>query len=576
MRRTLVKLTSVLGVISLGTGMCVAATASRDVVATVPSARNVMDLGRAPAAAPVSIAVTLNYRNELELEQLVTLQSDPASPLFRQFLSSAEFNAAYAPSNADYQRVVATLQSAGFHIAQTYANNTVVDAVGTVASANALFATEIHSVNQRGYGLRLANVLPARLPASLNGIVEGVTGLQTLTLVKPAYAFARRGSAAVAPAPLGSSLYGPVSTVTGFAGFGPLAFLKGYDFPAVHTVNGKTYDGAGRTSGVVIDADFLDSDLAAYLSYFHVMRTGPKTVRIKVDGGPPGGDGSSDSLETTLDVEALVSTSPGTKLYVYEMPSFNSDQYITDAYNKVVSDNLVDTANSSFGGCETGDPSGAKTWDHIATQGAAKGITFHASTGDFGSDECSFGANTVSMPASGPHFAAIGGTSLRVDSTGQHVSETAWNSDGFNATGGGVSQLFALPSWQSTVPGVIRRGRNLPDVSFDADPNTGMALYYRGTWNSNYNPSGGTSLSSPLYGSALTEVNQFEGGRSGLAAVAAYRVFARNGYSRPKYGALFHDITAGCNATTSAGYCAKKGYDQATGIGSIVWWHFLE
>jgi subtilase family serine protease len=564
-----------LATVALCAARAAAATAPGAIVAPISQVRGIADLGRAPATAEVAIAVTLHYRSEAQLEELVELQSNPSSPLYRRFLSNEQFDAAFAPSDADYRRVLTALAGAGFRITSLYSNKTVIDAVGNVASANRFFATDIHRVYQRGHGVRLANAIAARVPAALAPLGSAVNGLSTLTVLRPQYALVRPHPAAVAPFAAGPPLYGPVSDETGAAGYGPLAFSQGYDFPEQHTISGKTFDGTGRVSGVVIDADFLDSDLVKYLAYFKVKRTGPATVRVKVDGGPPSGDGSEDSLETTLDVEALVSNAPGTKLYVYEFPNFDSDQYITDAYNKVVSDNFVDTANSSFGGCETDDEAGVKAWDHIAEQGAAKGITFHASSGDDGADICGTGTNTVSAPADSPHFAAIGGTSLVVGSTGNWESETTWNSDG-GASGGGVSKVFALPSWQSSLAGIIKGGRNLPDVSLDADPNTGIALYYGGTWNNEYNPVGGTSLSSPLYGAALTEIDQYNKARAGLAAETETEFFEKNGYTGSKYGTYFHDVLKGCNDIDSSGYCAKKGYDQATGIGSLVWWHYLE
>lgn len=67
-----------------------------------------------------------------------------------------------------------------------------------------------------------------------------------------------------------------------------------------------------------------------------------------VDGGPPSGDGSPDSNETTLDVEQTVSQAPGTTLYVYEFPNFDNVSNITDAYNTVVAQDKVDTLNSSY------------------------------------------------------------------------------------------------------------------------------------------------------------------------------------------------------------------------------------
>jgi subtilase family serine protease len=108
-------------------------------------------------------------------------------------------------------------------------------------------------------------------------------------------------------------------------------------------------------------------------------------------------------------------------------------------------------------------------------------------------------------------------------------------------------------------------------VSLDADPSTGIAFYYGGSWNTPYNPVGGTSVSSPLFGAALTELDQFLGKRSGLEAQTLYAQFAKKGYKSAAGNVYFHDITSGGNGLDSSGYNAKKGYDQATGLGSAVW-----
>jgi kumamolisin len=562
--------------VALTSAVASAAVVGTDVVATVPAAQGIVDLGHAPANGRVEIALTLNYRNEELLERLVELQADRNSPLFGHFLTNAQFNASFAPTSADYQRVATALRNGGFRVTQTYPNATVIDAEGTVAAANRFFATDIHAVRQPGGDIRYANATPAHEPAALRGMLSAVSGLHTLTLNRTDLATMPPHSGGVSPDAAGPPLRGPVSSVTGAAGYGPLAFSQGYLFPEqFKSSTGKAYDGTGRASGVVIDADFLDSDLSTFLTYFKVTRTGPATVRVPIDGGPPSGDKSGDSLETTLDVESVVSNAPGTALYVYEFPSFSSNKYITDAYNKVVSDNLVDTANSSFGGCETGQVSDAKAWDKIALQGASKGITFHASSGDAGANVCGTGKDAVSAPASGPHFVAVGGTSLKVSTKGAWSSEVAWNSDG-GATGGGVSKVFALPTWQKSVPGIIATGRNLPDVSLDADPSTGAAFYYGGSWNTAYDPLGGTSLASPLFGAALTEEDQYVGARAGLEGKILYAQLASKGYVSSGGVTYFHDITSGCNKLGGApGFCAVKGYDQATGIGSAVWYDLL-
>jgi hypothetical protein len=158
--------------------------------ADVPVRADVRDLGRAPAALPVSVAITLNYRHEAELRQLVALQSSPRSPLYRHYLSNAQFNAYFAPLERDYVRVAVALQRAGFRVTQTFANRTVLDATAPAGVADRYFATDIHLVEQAGVGIRYANARPALVPANLRGLIGSVSGLNDLQVVHPFYRFA--------------------------------------------------------------------------------------------------------------------------------------------------------------------------------------------------------------------------------------------------------------------------------------------------------------------------------------------------------------------------------------------------
>jgi subtilase family serine protease len=280
-------------------------------------------------------------------------------------------------------------------------------------------------------------------------------------------------------------------------------------------------------------------------------------------GGGPSPAINADSLETTLDVEAIVGTAPGTSLYVYETSSLEYAKTL-DAYEQIVSENRVGAVNSSFGGCET--ETNPRTYprmvEKIAEQGAALGIVFSASTGDDGSYACSFsGAGGVNAPASAPSFVAVGGTTLLLQQNGAYSLELGWD-----GSGGGVSSLVARPAYQRGVRGVIGNRRNLPDVAFDADPGSGMSLYFRGRW---AGPIGGTSLASPLFTALCTELAQNAGHRIGANVHGSiYGAFAAYGY-RTAGTTYFHDATFGSNGS----YSAKPGYDQVTGIGSLDGWN---
>lgn len=532
------------------------------------------DLGHASPAMRIPLAVVLEYRHPEQLEQLITLQSDPTSPYYRHWLTSSQFAATFGPTQADYARTLSALERAGFKVTQAYENRTVIDVSGAAGTIERYFRTKLDRVYQPARGVRYTNVRPAFIPPELQGLLFGVSGLNDLAIVHSTYARMSRANRlpiALVPAKSSTPLFGPVSTVTGNAGYGPLVFDRSYDYPGMHTAGGKPYDGMGRSAAIVIDANFLDSDVAAYLNYFNVKRTA-QTIRVSVDDGVylDNHTKTSDSLEATLDVDAIAGNAPGATLYVYEMPSFVlGDFVVADAYNKIVSQNRVDTVNSSFAACETADEPTFATWDHIAEQGAALGITFHASSGDQGGGGCvpAGTAPFVEAPANGPHFVAVGGTSLAITSHGRYEQEVGWGNTA-GASGGGVSTTFGMPSWQRGVANMLPGGRNVPDIALDSDPAHGLALYYQGTWNTINDPIGGTSLASPLFGAALAEIDGVVGARTGLVGRTLFEILHEHGYTQNGVQ-YFHDVTSGFNYT----YYCLKGYDNVTGIGSLDFWN---
>jgi subtilase family serine protease len=337
---------------------------------------------------------------------------------------------------------------------------------------------------------------------------------------------------------IGGPFFGPDD------GYGPSVTADAYDI-AVQ----KGYDGAGRATGVEISGDYSDGDLYTYLGYFGITRGG-STTRVEVDGGSPYSTTmDSGSSEATLDVETIVSLAPSTHLYMYLFPDL-SDVHIEDAYNRTVSDNLVEVANSSFGGCESADPTASMAFESIVRQAVAKGITFAASSGDSGSASCDKKTG-INSPASDGEGVAVGGTSLYVNDDESYKSEAAWT-DG----GGGVSAIWPVPSYQTGLAGVTGKGRNIPDISFAADPNTGTAFYFAGAWQG---PLGGTSWSSPIYSAVQTEINQRDKSRNGYVNSRIYAAYKKYGLH------AFHDVTTGNNGL----YSAHAGYDDATGLGSL-------
>src|SRR5579871_668357 len=127
---------------------------------------DVRDLGPASPQMPVSFSLVLRYRHDAELDRLVEAQSDPASPLYGQFLTNQQFNAYFAPAERDYERVLQSLRAAGFSVERSD-NRTIVKARGSAFAAQRYFGASIHRIVQAGYGERYANVRTPVIPAAI-------------------------------------------------------------------------------------------------------------------------------------------------------------------------------------------------------------------------------------------------------------------------------------------------------------------------------------------------------------------------------------------------------------------------
>jgi subtilase family serine protease len=546
----------------------------------------ISDLGRRPSNSSVGVTIVLRYNNQAQLDQLVAGQSQPGGA--HQFLSTAQFNSMYAPTVQQEQAVVTALQAAGFTVTHRYANRTVVDASASSSIVESFFTTEMHSVQQGKYGQRYMNVKAATVPtsiasyvrdASLSNVVIAETKVQQdqdddafdpgrrspRPSPTPRHSPTPTPSATPTASPTASPTTSPTSSPTACNGaaadsgpltnsYGTLAtgLAKPFDFPVQHGCNG-----AGYTAAVVIDDPVDTSYVATYLSAAGVTQTGTITNEA-VNGG-----GSGDDPETDLDVQTLSGLAPGANIIVYDEGSL-TDENIEDAYNQVLSDGKASAVNSSFGGCESSDPSFEDATNSIAEQGAAEGVEFSASAGDTGSDECGDdNEKGVSAPAGDPYFTSVGGINFTDTSAGVLETVTAGDAScngGIHDTcygGGGVSTTVALPSWQSGIAGVITSGRNQPDISLPFDY---VAVYTGGAWGEYL----GTSWSSPASVALFIEADELHSAKLGWLNQTLYSLFSSTGYSD-----YYTPCTSGNNIAYS---CNANEYNQAAGIGTPKGW----
>jgi kumamolisin len=242
----------------------------------------------------------------------------------------------------------------------------------------------------------------------------------------------------------------------------------------------------------------------------------------------------------------------------------NTDQAFIDAISAAAHATPTPIVISiSWGGPEESWSQQSRTaLDQAMSDAAALGITVTVAAGDNGSsDGENDGKNHCDYPASSPYALACGGTRLEADtSTGAISSETVWNDGpGAGSTGGGVSTLYPLPSWQASagVPAAPAStgGRGVPDVAGDADPKTGYQVLVDGK-QAVY---GGTSAVAPLWAALIARLAQSTGTKFGLIQPLLY-----SGVTAGKDVAGFNDITSGSNGAYSAG----PGWDACTGLGS--------
>jgi subtilase family serine protease len=182
------------------------------------------------------------------------------------------------------------------------------------------------------------------------------------------------------------------------------------------------------------------------------------------------------------------------------------------------------------------------------------GVMFLAAAGDAG--------GAVDYPAASPYVVSVGGTSLPLDSSGNRTgAESAWSGGG-----GGASLFEAEPTYQVNYGINFTNGnRGTPDVAYNADPNTGVAVYdsYSYLGQRGWLVIGGTSAGAPQWAGLVALVDQ--GRATPLTSSDLTNSSIYNAAVGSAYAANYNDITTGSN-----GYPATTGYDLATGLGSPI------
>lgn len=574
-------------------------------------------LGHYDPSQMLRVVIGLRPPHMAEEEQFLQDLMDPKSPDFHRFLTAEEWNARYAPSAADEERVVGWARAQGFTVTNRYANRLLVDLEAHAGTIEKAFGVTINHY-QVGDEVDFSNDRDPLIPAELGDVITAVLGLNNIQRVHTAHPGAESRGPDYSPGPPiakagvlqvdgkpGSARSNSASpNLTGLPGLiglyldpSDLYSSETYDFGPVRNIVGCcNYDGngSGPDASIAIAAwntvDF--SDVKMFLQTFGLAGY---VTQIYIDGTPA--PPSSTEPEFTLDTEwsTAMANSFGSYLdtaqvFVYEGADSNAST-MTDMYNFMLSDGYARVMSASYGCAEnyTCDYLATKAQDGIFNAMVGQGWTLIAASGDGGATSDCYAdtpAHTsVMFPASDPDVLAVGGTTLDLDGFGNWLYEQGWQGSfgsdacavNLGGSGGGYSVTFGQPGYQHAFGASYRM---TPDISLNAHYFPGQAVYFDSKWWG----VGGTSIASPEMAAFFAQENVYLH-TLGYLCGPKYNELC-GPYGQP-HNALysegiapaaahypFYDMTAGCNSndqTQAYGltyYCAGPGYDLVTGWGT--------
>jgi kumamolisin len=448
-------------------------------------------------------------------------------------LGREQLAAEHGADPSDLERIVNLATSRQLRVLSADPLSRQVQLSGSVAELQTFFGTELgrYAFTDGSYRGRIGAV---HIPAEISGVVQAVLGLDDRPQAQPHIAT----TAAALPNVVTSLSPGQVARL--------------YNFPTGVT-------GQNQCIGIIeLGGGYQAADLQTFFAQAGLPV--PTVTAVSVDGGQnaPSNPPSVSDIETALDIQVAGGVAPGAKIAVYFAP--NTDRGFLDAITTAIHDttNRPSIISISWGSAESNwTPQAMQAMEQAFVDAAALGITVCCASGDNGSsDSVNDGLAHADFPASAPHALGCGGTLLDVSGTTIN-SETVWHT-GTNGSGGGISDVFGLPSYQtgagvppSANPGQ-HVGRGVPDVSGDADPASGYQIVVGGTWQT----IGGTSAVAPLWSGLAALLNEGLGSSVGFLQPFLYTASVRT--------SCFRDIASGGNGA----YQAAAGWDACTGLGS--------
>lgn len=488
-------------------------------------------LGRANANEWITVTVKIRSKNDPTADAAV---QDAAPTAIRRI----DFADRFGADPATLRRVEAYAKSHNLSVVESCAAKRRVVLGGHVADFEKAFGVSMERYAHDGGTFR-SHAASVMVPESLKDEIEAVLGLCNRPAARPQ--FQRRRPGPLMARGLDAHDARPLS---------PLEVAQMYQFPS-------GLDGTGQCIAIIeLGGGYKMDDLKTYFQYLKLPM--PEVVEVSVLGATntPGGDADG---EVMLDIEVAGAVAPKARIVVYFAP--NTDQGFITAIANAAHDteHRPSVISISWGGPENSwRPSARVAMNNVIRDAALMGVTVTVAAGDNGSsDGVRDRRNHVDLPACCPFALACGGT--RLEGTGASItSETVWNDGPDSAGGGGVSEVFPAPAYQSGVTIPHPRGhhrfvgRGVPDVAGNADPNSGYLVRVDGT----DTVVGGTSAVAPLWAGLVALINQNRATPVGFLNPTLYQAAVAQ--------EAFFDVTQGNNGAFSAG----PGWDACTGLGS--------
>jgi pseudomonalisin len=536
----------------------VAVPVSRRILAALAAATVAVCLAPAAASAAVPGSAALRLRGDHSMgampsrQMTITLSLAPRNSATLQSLIShphkamtpAQFVSRFSPSQATVTAIQTWAKTNGLTVASVASNRLLVTVSGSSSQIGRAFGFTFDRFHSASQGTFFAPSRVAATPKAFGSSVRAVLGLSNLGKVSVPPLQHRSARPALPSGGTLGKLGLSASSLNFPATYGPKDFWSLYNAPAAQT-------GVGQQLAIITEGNLAQpkADLATFEQQFGL----PAVTWNQINVGAASTDTSGDD-EWDLDSQYSTGFAPGVSTLDVYVGSSLDDADILNTINRWVTDDIAKQGSFSAGECEVlAQASGFTTsLDAVLAQAAAQGQTLFSASGDTGS-QCSAvvgvngvpaGVPGVGYPASSADGIGVGGTTVLAPGP----TEISWD-----AGGGGTSLFEPTPAFQANVKvgGVAPLPeRGVPDVSLDADPNSGYDVVVGGT----VETVGGTSASTPSWQGIWARAQAAHGGNLGFAGPVLY--------AEPS--SAYNDITIGSNGA----FTALPGWDYTTGLGT--------